>query len=141
MKVELQVIDCETNSNRVALNLPAVIGRGEDADLVIAHPEVSRQHCRIFWYQNAVHVQDLRSLNGTIISGRRIHNSESIILPDETFIVGPVQFRITYSRQESSSSEISNSTSRRMRSSSTNAANTPNSNVPSHAVLASGKAK
>ncbi|MDO4628047.1 MAG: FHA domain-containing protein [Planctomycetia bacterium] len=122
MKVDLRVIDCETNSNLVTLSLPAVIGRGDNADLVIAHPEVSRQHCRLFWYQNAVHIQDLRSLNGTVVAGRRIQNAESSIMPEENFTVGPVQFRISYNRQDNSVSEMSGSSARRTRGGSTNAA-------------------
>ncbi len=121
MKVELRVIDCETNNNRVTLFLPAVIGRSENADLVVAHPEVSRQHCRLFCYQNTVHIQDLNSLNGTIVAGRRIQNAESGIMPEENFIVGPVQFQISYNRQENVS-EMSGSSARRAHGGSTNAA-------------------
>ena len=112
MKIELFVVDCETDSSRVLLTLPAVIGRGNDADLVVEHPEVSRHHCRLFWFQNAVHIQDLRSLNGTIVGSRRIQNSESPIQPNETFTVGPVQFQINYSPQEVPASDVSGSTSR-----------------------------
>ena len=120
MKIELFVVDCETDSSRVLLNLPAIIGRGNDADLVVAHPEVSRHHCRIFCHQNEVHIQDLRSLNGTIVGSRLIQNSESLIKPNETFTVGPVQFRINYSPQEVSAADFSGSTSRsRMRGTST----------------------
>ena len=112
MKIELFVVDCETDSSRVLLTLPAVIGRGNDADLVVEHPEVSRHHCRLFWFQNAVHIQDLRSLNGTIVGSKRIQNSESPIQPNETFTVGPVQFQISYSPQEVPASDVSGSTSR-----------------------------
>lgn len=112
MKIELFVVDCETDSSRVLLTLPAVIGRGNDADLVVEHPEVSRHHCRLFWFQNAVHIQDLGSLNGTIVGTRRIQNSESPIQPDETFTVGPVQFQVNYSPQEVPASDVSGSTSR-----------------------------
>ncbi len=109
MKVEIFVIDCETASNRVLLSLPAVIGRGNDTDLVIAHPEVSRQHCRLFHFQNTVHIQDLNSLNGTVVAGRKIKNAESPILPEEIFSIGPVQFQIRYRRQDISNSEVSGS--------------------------------
>lgn len=109
MKVEIFVIDCETTSNRVRLSLPAVIGRGNDTDLVIAHPEVSRRHCRLFLFQNTVHIQDLNSLNGTVVAGRKIQNAESPILPEEYFSIGPVQFQIRYRRQDISYSETSGS--------------------------------
>ena len=127
MKIELFVIGCETDSSRVLLTLPAVIGRGNDADLVVEHPEVSRHHCRLFWYQNSVHIQDLRSLNGTIIGSRRIQNSESPIQPNETFTVGPVPFRIQYSRQEVPANDFSGSSSR---SRARRASNSTNSGSP-----------
>ncbi|MBE6424615.1 MAG: FHA domain-containing protein [Thermoguttaceae bacterium] len=123
MKVELYVVDCETGSNRIVLSLPAILGRGNDADLIINHPEVSRRHCRIFAFQNVVHIQDLNSLNGTLVSGNRIQNTETTIHPEETFSVGPVLFRISYHRQMTAYSDISGSTSRKTRGSISNAQN------------------
>lgn len=120
MKVELFVLDCDSASSRITLNLPAIIGRGDNADLVIAHPEVSRQHCRLFWYRDTVHIQDLKSLNGTTIAGRIISNAESPILPEEHFSVGPVQFRISYSKQDFSTPDPTGSTARRARGGSSN---------------------
>ncbi len=120
MKVELYVVDCETGSNRIVLSLPAILGRGNDADLIINHPEVSRRHCRIFSFQNMVHIQDMNSLNGTIVSGNRIQNTETAIHPEETFSVGPVLFRISYHRQAAAYSDISGSTSRKSRGSVSN---------------------
>ncbi len=118
MKVELFVLDCDSASSRIELTLPAIVGRGENADLIIAHPEVSRQHCRLFWFRNSVHIQDLKSLNGTNVAGRLIANAESVIQPEEHFTVGPVQFRISYSKQDASCSDPTGSTARRTHGSS-----------------------
>lgn len=96
MLIRLKVIDCKSDQQEVELALPATLGRGERSDLVIAHPEVSRQHCRLFEYRGVVHLQDMHSLNGTFAGGQRLAQQEVQILPGETFLVGAVKFLIDY---------------------------------------------
>ncbi len=104
MRVRLKAIDCKTDQPEVEVTLPATLGRGDRSDLVIAHPEVSRQHCRLFEYRGVVHLQDMRSLNGTFTGGQRLSQQEVQLLPGETFMVGPVKFIIDYSPNKRGSS-------------------------------------
>ncbi|MDO4569911.1 MAG: FHA domain-containing protein [Planctomycetia bacterium] len=113
MNVELKVVDSQTDKECVTLALPATIGRGGSVDLVIAHKEVSRKHCRLFLYRDAVHIQDLQSLNGTYVEGKYLSNAETTILPGQCFTVGPVSFQILYSRPDTSSSFSGNGSSAR----------------------------
>lgn len=106
MKVELKVVDCAVDREQVGLVLPATIGRGGNADLVIAHKEVSRRHCRLFIYRDSVHIQDLDSLNGTYVEGRYLSNAETAILPGEHFTIGPLTFQIQYVRSDLSPSSF-----------------------------------
>lgn len=118
MKVNLKVVDCKVDRDRVTLELPATLGRGNTCDLVIVHREISRQHCRLFVHKNLVHIQDLQSLNGTCIAERTISNAEVAIHPGEHFKIGPVTFEIDYLVEPSSSSQhpvpSTGSTSRRL---------------------------
>jgi pSer/pThr/pTyr-binding forkhead associated (FHA) protein len=50
-----------------------VLGRGDDCDLVIAHPSVSRRHARLHVGARAqLSIEDLGSANGTSVTGQRI---------------------------------------------------------------------
>jgi hypothetical protein len=94
MDAKLQVIGGKASKNIVSLTLPATIGRGKDASLTIAHPLISRQHCRLYETEGLLMLQDLESTNGTYLQGRRIRQAP---LPPETeFSIGPLTFRVQY---------------------------------------------
>ncbi len=62
------------------LGREAVIGRGEDSSVVLAAPEVSQRHARI-WFDDergAYFVEDLGSLNGTRLDGLRVERPERL---------------------------------------------------------------
>ena len=111
VKVTLNVVEGKADRQQVVLTLPAIIGRGAEADLVIVHPEISRHHCRLFVHQNLVHIQDLHSLNGTLVGDKRLVNAQSVILPGERFSLGPIAVEIQYSKIDTSSTVGSHGTS------------------------------
>ena len=49
-----------------------VIGRGEDSDLQLLDPRVSRQHARLTIASGACRVEDLGSTDGTYLNGERV---------------------------------------------------------------------
>jgi hypothetical protein len=55
------------------------IGRSAPADIVIAHPSISREHCLIGLANDELLVTDLNSTNGTFIDGQRV--ARAAILP------------------------------------------------------------
>src|SRR5260370_30127409 len=66
-----------------------VVGRAENVDLVLSHPEVSRRHCRISRDGDTWFVEDLGSRCGTEVNGNRI-SSRTAIRPGDQIHVGPV---------------------------------------------------
>jgi pSer/pThr/pTyr-binding forkhead associated (FHA) protein len=54
---------------------PMTIGRHSEADLQLPQPEVSRFHCRLAWRDGGWTVQDLGSLNGTLVNGDHIEQA------------------------------------------------------------------
>ena len=59
------------------VNLPAapstlIIGRGDEADLVLADPDVSRAHAEVVRDIDAASVRDLSSKNGLVVNGKRL---------------------------------------------------------------------
>lgn len=70
----------------------AIIGRGEDADLRIPDPSLSRMHARFDRDGDMLNVTDLDSLNGTVIEGTKLHGTRSL-RSGELLLLGNVLVR------------------------------------------------
>ena len=67
-----------------------VIGRGQDADVRVDHPSVSRRHL-VIEVGPVVRIRDLGSANGTSLRGARLPATRAIeIGANETFLAGDV---------------------------------------------------
>jgi pSer/pThr/pTyr-binding forkhead associated (FHA) protein len=77
-----------------------VVGRADTADLVLGHPEISRNHCRLFHEGGVWFIEDLVSRSGTMINGTRIderteiHEGDRIRVGAVTLLFG--ETRITF---------------------------------------------
>lgn len=69
-----------------------VIGRRASSGLLLADPEVSRQHARIEYIAPRYYLADLDSTNGTFVNGRRIHGRHPLADGD-TIDVGQTRLR------------------------------------------------
>ena len=73
MQVQLIFTNENRQSQVIPINLPTfVIGRAEDCNLRLRHPEFSRYHCSIQMDSDTLKVQDLGGENGTFVNGHRI---------------------------------------------------------------------
>jgi len=72
------VLDVEIDGDVLTL------GRSSDCDVVLDHPYISKRHVRLL---RGVVVQDLESINGTFIDGRRLGMPQ--VLRDGRFQMGP----------------------------------------------------
>jgi pSer/pThr/pTyr-binding forkhead associated (FHA) protein len=65
-----------------AFDLPAeaVIGRDDGLAVTLPFEEVSRQHAKISWDGNAYWLEDLASMNGTYLNGRRVLKNREKLL-------------------------------------------------------------
>ncbi|HEV3343441.1 MAG TPA: FHA domain-containing protein [Pirellulales bacterium] len=94
MEAKLVVVGGKANRSEVKLKLPAMLGRGRDVDVTVAHATVSRHHCLIYELDGALVVRDNGSLNGTVIDGKRI--KEALLRPGQSLTIGPLTFRAEY---------------------------------------------
>jgi predicted component of type VI protein secretion system len=60
----------------------ALVGRTPQCTIRIVHPLVSREHCRIEVRRDGVYVDDLGSMNGTWVNGRRIAERTRLVVDD-----------------------------------------------------------
>ena len=82
----------------LSISTAIVIGRAVECEMVIDHPHVSKNHCRIQLTENGVEVIDLRSTNGTFLGDKRLPPHVAVPWRDlPTIRVGP--FEITLERK------------------------------------------
>jgi pSer/pThr/pTyr-binding forkhead associated (FHA) protein len=74
--------------------LPAVVGRGSDADVWIADQWVSRAHCELYASEGMLAVRDLGSRHGTLVNGQRV--ADAVLLPGDVLQVGLTRLRVSY---------------------------------------------
>ena len=69
--MKLVVVSGPRAGEEIEIDREQVIGRGE-ADIVIDDPKLSRRHAVVRTVEGGLEVEDLGSLNGTEVDGRRI---------------------------------------------------------------------
>jgi predicted component of type VI protein secretion system len=94
MDAKLVIVGGKASKGPISLKLPTIIGRSREADLTVAHPMISRQHCKLFEVDGLLKIQDLGSLNGTFVGQEKI--TEADLHPQTQFTVGPLTFRVDY---------------------------------------------
>lgn len=72
-----------------------VIGRRQDCGLCIPSSEVSRRHCVLTIEDGKLLVEDLDSVNGTLVNGKRITAKQALRSGDR-LVVGPIQFLVEF---------------------------------------------
>jgi pSer/pThr/pTyr-binding forkhead associated (FHA) protein len=70
--------------------MPKVVGRDEEADIIVDDGDVSRRHCSIAGLPNGIRVQDLGSTNGTWLNGKRI--TSATLKNGDKLAVGNITF-------------------------------------------------
>lgn len=94
MYATLVVVRGNADKRHINIKLPTVLGRSRQADLTIAHLQISRRHCELNQREGVVLLTDLGSLNGTYCRDHKIQRVP--LLPNDQFSIGPLTFEIHY---------------------------------------------
>lgn len=70
----------------------AVIGRGNQCDIMIAGTHLSRQHAQLTLQDNQLHIKDLGSANGTYLNDKRI--DEGVVRAGDRLRLDVYSFRV-----------------------------------------------
>ena len=98
MSVRLACIDAAPSSGNVDLSeFPATIGRGDEASVSIRDTWASRVHCRLEVSDGELWVEDLDSVNGTLVNGELV--TRQALNSGDQLTVGITTFKVTWSRQ------------------------------------------
>ena len=97
MDVRFVVVSPPSQQRAVAVRLPILVGRAEDAKFRIQQDSVSRRHCEFFVKDDTVFVRDLGSTNGTLLDDEAIAASVATrVAPGSIVRIGGVAFRVEY---------------------------------------------
>jgi predicted component of type VI protein secretion system len=80
----------------------ALLGRSTKADVRVPDPQASRNHCRIQCADGRWSIEDLRSLNGTRVNGRRVSHED--LGPGDEVRIGATAYRFSIDGQPNVSS-------------------------------------
>jgi pSer/pThr/pTyr-binding forkhead associated (FHA) protein len=72
-ELSLEVVEGAGAGRMISLAEAVTVGRGQDADLVLADELVSRRHVQVTPSGSGAVVEDLGSRNGTFVNGEGIH--------------------------------------------------------------------
>ena len=80
------------------VDLPVVIGRGQQASFRIPHGQISRRHCELLESKGSVFIRDLGSTNGTMVKGTMLPSKTKVPVRSGSVIqLGDLAFRVNYS--------------------------------------------
>jgi predicted component of type VI protein secretion system len=89
----LEIVEGPGAGRQLRMDRPVVIGRDQDADLVIDDVQASRRHSRLEPSPHGVTVEDLRSTNGTFVNGHQLHGRVELG-PDDELMIGVTVFQM-----------------------------------------------
>lgn len=68
------------------------IGRDAECDVNLPHPSVSRRHAQIVRQQTGYFVQDVESINGTLLNGQQL-TAPAVLSPSDVLRLGEIELR------------------------------------------------
>ena len=91
--MDLQITYEDGRRERMKHTVPFTLGRGIECEARVPHWRVARRHLRVTKCVDGYQVEDLGSLYGTRVNGRKFAIHSPIVESDE-FIVGPCMIRL-----------------------------------------------
>jgi pSer/pThr/pTyr-binding forkhead associated (FHA) protein len=70
-----------------------IIGRGDIAHICIKDAYISTAHCKIILENNTVYIEDLRSINGTYLNGKRV-KEHTVLRNEDVLILGRTEIKV-----------------------------------------------
>jgi EmrB/QacA subfamily drug resistance transporter len=75
---ELRVVEGPETGRTISLSASGIVGRDPSTEFAISDEEMSRRHARVVVTDGDVTVEDLGSLNGTFVNGKRLSDPHQL---------------------------------------------------------------
>ncbi|OTG81114.1 FHA domain-containing protein [Acinetobacter sp. ANC 4648] len=98
MTWKLQSVTGELMGETINIERDMLVGRHQDADVVLQSAEISRRHAALLLKDNVLWVQDLNSSNGTYVNDVRIAN-ETLLKNEDTVQFASLKFSVIQSAE------------------------------------------
>ena len=79
MTWKIQAITGDFTGQEISIDRDMLVGRHQDADVLLQSAEISRKHAAFLLKDQALWLQDLKSSNGTFVNDQRLLEQEALI--------------------------------------------------------------
>ncbi len=94
MTWKLQAITGEFAGQEINIDRDMLVGRHQDADILLQSAEISRRHAAFLLKEQGLWLQDLNSSNGTFVNEVRIQN-ETLLNSGDTIQFASLKFTVS----------------------------------------------
>lgn len=93
MTWKIQATTGEFAGKSIEINQDMLVGRHQDANILLQSAEISRRHAAFLLKETALYLQDLNSSNGTFVNGERI-TTETALKSGDVLAFASLQFEV-----------------------------------------------
>lgn len=93
MTWKIQAISGDLTGQEISIERDMLVGRHQQADIVLQQSDISRKHAAFLWKDQALWLQDLNSSNGTFINDVRLEG-ESLLKEGDIIQFASVKFSV-----------------------------------------------
>lgn len=93
MTWKLKAISAELEGKEVSIDTDMLVGRHQDADILLQSAEISRRHAAFLVKDDALWVQDLKSSNGTFVNDVRV-DDQKLLKDNDIVQFASIKFHI-----------------------------------------------
>lgn len=99
MTWKIQAINSELGGQDILIDRDMLVGRHQDADIVLQFGEISRRHAAFLLKDQALYLKDLNSSNGTFVNNMRIAE-ETLLQDGDTVAFATLPFVVMFEQAE-----------------------------------------
>lgn len=104
MTWKLKAITAELGENEISIDRDMLVGRHQDADILLQSAEISRRHAAFLIKDDALWVQDLKSSNGTFVNDIRV-DDQKLLKDNDVVQFASIKFHVYASEAQPQQAE------------------------------------
>lgn len=94
MTWKIQAITGDLTGQEISIERDMLVGRHQNADIVLQAAEISRKHAAFLLKDQALWLQDLQSSNGTFVNDQRLAEQEALIKEGDIIQFASLKFSV-----------------------------------------------